>query len=344
MNATQELVWETLLGANLTRQEYVGYSICAVSSPTVKALQGYNMVGLLFGADWCKPCLEFIPVLDRLYLVQAARGAHRLEIVLVSHCREAKATKYYGLGMQWLAMYHDADNKVGMNTRTTALMVKFGVTTIPALILLDERGQVICMEGRGWCVADPKGLAFPWWGKPTVGPVARAVISFDLPLAKRGQRPESLARILGANQPQSENLGAKQDPVTAVHPTGERERRVDRWAGHLIPPESARRTSALDMDPPPSFLSTCAEDTGPTTDVHRWANRMPQNSSGPFGAIALPPVRGIANVHDQASNRWMMRKREVVPPDKMTGPQPPPKPNFGMRIGPHGEMNTQPEG
>jgi hypothetical protein len=63
-------------------------------------------------------------------------------------------------------MYHDANNKVGMNTRTTALMAKLGVTTISALILLDKRGHVICTEGRGWCVADPKGLAFPWWEKP----------------------------------------------------------------------------------------------------------------------------------------------------------------------------------
>jgi hypothetical protein len=139
-----------LLGPNLTRWEYVGYSKCAVSSPTVKALWGYNVVGFFFGANWCKLCLEFIPVLIRLYLAQAAEGAHRLEFVLlVSRCREAKATKYYGLGMPWLSMYHNANNKVSMKTRMTALMAKFGITTIPALVLLDERGQVICAEGRG---------------------------------------------------------------------------------------------------------------------------------------------------------------------------------------------------
>jgi hypothetical protein len=138
--------------------------------------------------------------------------------------------------------------------------------------------------------------------------------------------------------------GAKQDPVPAMHPAGEGESRVDRWAGCLIPPESARTMSAPDMDLPPSFLSMRAEDTGPTTtDVHRWANGTPQNSSRPFGAIALPPTRGIANVHAHASNQRTMGKRNAAPPDKVTGPQPPPKPNFGMRIGPHGEMNTQPE-
>ncbi len=46
--------------------------------------------------------------------------------------------------MLWRAMYHNANNKVGMNTRMTVLMAKFGVTTIPALILLDKRRHVIC--------------------------------------------------------------------------------------------------------------------------------------------------------------------------------------------------------
>ncbi len=163
-----------MLVPNLTRWEYVGYSKCTVSSPTVNALWGYDVVGLFFDADWCKPCSEFILMLDRLYLAQAAQGAHRLEIVLVLRCQEAKATKYYGLGMPWLSMYHDAINdKVGMKTRTTVLMAKFGITTIPALVLLDERGQVICMEGRGWCDADPKRLAFPWQDQPRVGPRGR---------------------------------------------------------------------------------------------------------------------------------------------------------------------------
>jgi hypothetical protein len=165
-------VWATLLGPRRTRREYLGYSKCTVSSPTVKALWGYKVVGLYFKADWCQPCSGFTPVLKRLYTAQAARGAHRLEIVLVSHCREAKATKYYGLGMPWLLMYHNANDKVGMKTRTTALMAKFGITTIPAIVLLDKRGQVICTQERGMCGADPEGLAFPWREQPKVGLVA----------------------------------------------------------------------------------------------------------------------------------------------------------------------------
>ncbi len=142
-------------------------------------------------------------MLEKLYSAQAAQGADRLEIVLASRCRKAKATKYFSLGMPWRAMYHDANNKIGMKSRTTALMAKFGITTIPALVLLDERGQVICKDGRGWCAADPMGLAFPWRGKAKGGPVARAVVNFDLPPAERGQQPASPARILPPNRPQN---------------------------------------------------------------------------------------------------------------------------------------------
>jgi hypothetical protein len=143
--------------------------------------------------------MEFKPGLEKLYSVQAAQGADRLEIVLASGCCEAKATKHFSLEMPWRAMCHDANNEIGMKSRTTALMAKFGIITIPALVLLEERGKVICKDGRGWCAADPMGLAFPWRGKAKGGPVARAVVHFDLPPAKQDQRPASPTRILPPN-------------------------------------------------------------------------------------------------------------------------------------------------
>ncbi len=109
--------------------------------------------------------------------------------MLVSRCREAKATKGLGLGMPWLSMHHNANNKVGMKTRTTALMAKFGITTIPALVLLDKNGCVICVEGCGMCDADPEGLAFPWREEPKVGLGARAAVNFDLPPTKQPKQP-----------------------------------------------------------------------------------------------------------------------------------------------------------
>ncbi len=280
------------------------------------------MVGLYFGADWCHPCSEFKVVLEKLYAVQVAQGAHRLEIVLVSRCREAKATKYYGLGMPWLSMYHDANGEVGMKTRTSELMAKFGITAIPALVLLDECGQVICADGRGRCGADPEGLSFPWREQPNRGPGTRAVVNFDLPAGVWAQRPDSPmppagstaatgapggpgeqteqpvspARIRQSSRPPSEKFARKRDPVSAVNTPGEHTERpvspaqiwpasrplnknfarkrdpvstVDtaggigsrggRVAGRPMPP--ARSTAATGALKPPSFLSSCTDET-----------------------------------------------------------------------------------
>jgi hypothetical protein len=229
----------------------LGYSECTVSSPTVKALQGYKVIGgLYFRADWCQPCSGFTPVLKRLYTAQAARGAHRLEIVLVSRCREAKATKYYGLGMPWLSMYRKANDEVRMKTRTTALMTKFGITTIPALVLLDKRGQVICTEGRGMCGADPEGLAFPWREQPKVGPVARAVVNFDLPSTNGLNDWPYQARILPAKRSPSESVTKKQDPVSMVNSAGGHGGGGGRLASHPFP--SARPTAVVNFNLPPA--------------------------------------------------------------------------------------------
>jgi hypothetical protein len=79
-------------------------------------------------------------MLERLYTAQKARRAGLLEFVLVSRCREAKATEDYSLTMPWMSIWHNANDKVGMKARTKALMEKFNVHTIPALVLLDKGG------------------------------------------------------------------------------------------------------------------------------------------------------------------------------------------------------------
>ncbi len=144
--------------------------------------------------------------------------------------------------MPWLSMYHDANNKVGMKRTTSALMAKFGITIIPALVLLDERGRVICADGCGMCGADPEGLSFPWRKQPSSGRGTRAVLNFDLPAGERTQRPGSPARIRPASRPPRKKFALKQDPVSAVHTAGGLGSRGERLAGHPMPP--ARSTAA----------------------------------------------------------------------------------------------------
>jgi thioredoxin-related protein len=40
-------------------------------------------------------------------------------------------------------MWHDAADEAAMTARTSGLMAKFGITSIPALVLLDAGGRVI---------------------------------------------------------------------------------------------------------------------------------------------------------------------------------------------------------
>jgi hypothetical protein len=129
-----------MLGPTLARMEHLGYLMMAIPGPTATALHGHSVIGLCFSANWCQPCSVFTPVLEKLYTAQRARGANQLEVVLVSRCREAKAMMYYREDMPWLSMWHEVDDEVGMEACTLLLMTKFGITSIPALILLDKWG------------------------------------------------------------------------------------------------------------------------------------------------------------------------------------------------------------
>jgi hypothetical protein len=84
--------------------ELCGYLDVEIQRPMAPALSGHAVIGLYFSADWCQPCSVVTPLLEKLYTVQKAWGANQLEVVLVSQCREAKATKHYRQHMPWLSM------------------------------------------------------------------------------------------------------------------------------------------------------------------------------------------------------------------------------------------------
>ncbi len=66
--------------------------------------------------------------------------------------------RYFYTMPRWTAMPH----ATGAGTLGKALGARFGMTTIPALVLLDSNGQVICSDARNRLAADPAGLEFPW--------------------------------------------------------------------------------------------------------------------------------------------------------------------------------------
>jgi hypothetical protein len=77
--------------------------------------------------------------------------------VLILQCKSKQATEHFFSPMPWTAMPHLAS----MGARDQDLMAIFGLLTIPALVLLDGNGAVMCLDGQCKITKDPAGLGFP---------------------------------------------------------------------------------------------------------------------------------------------------------------------------------------
>jgi len=138
------------------------------------------VIGLYFSADWCTPCKVFNPLRTKLYSCKRAHCTKTnsnippFEVVLVSRCREARATEHYFSTMPRAAMLHAEDT----GARGLALRDKFATTTIPALVLLDGEGAVLCRNAHERLREDPLGKHFPWESTPTAPRTPR--VDFDI--------------------------------------------------------------------------------------------------------------------------------------------------------------------
>ena len=147
---------------------------------TSSVLKGRTVIGLYFSADWCSPCQAFNPLLKKLYSDKRAhcnktnRHIPPFEVVLVSRCRDARASEHYFSTMPWSAMLHAE----ATGTRGRALRDKFAITTIPALVLLDGEGAVLCRNAHEQLRDDPLGEHFPWKSPPAAPRVPR--VDFDI--------------------------------------------------------------------------------------------------------------------------------------------------------------------
>jgi thiol-disulfide isomerase/thioredoxin len=186
-------------------------------------LRGRTIIGLYFSADWCPPCQAFNPLLrhlhssKRAYCDNSNKNIPPFEVVLVSRCKDTSATEQYFSAMPWTAMTHvEASGKTGLD-----LLHKFGITTIPALVLLDGEGAVVCRNAQEKLREDPAGLHFPWQDLPAVPRILR--VGFDLvdtsrpdvarlsnPLRRPPGRPPQFttARPHGARDPQNNKEAA----------------------------------------------------------------------------------------------------------------------------------------
>ena len=185
--------WFDIFGPVLSVHDGHGYSTwdrfvhTGRALPTGDILRGRTSIGVYFCADWCGPCKAFTPILKTYYEAQRASRLRNvestLEIVLVSRCRTWQESEALFSTMPWTAMSH-LDST---GARGNDLMTKFGVTTIPALVLLDGTGAITCQDGRAEVVRQQAAVGRA--GGATVGGRPRADITAATPATPKAQPP-----------------------------------------------------------------------------------------------------------------------------------------------------------
>uniref|UniRef100_A0A0N5BVN9 Thioredoxin domain-containing protein n=1 Tax=Strongyloides papillosus TaxID=174720 RepID=A0A0N5BVN9_STREA len=121
-----------------------------------EALKG-KVVALYFSASWCPPCRGFTPVLADFYSEAADMG---LEIVFVSFDRSEDDLNDYVKSHHgnWLHIPFG-------NEFIQKLAKQYNVSGIPALIVINENGDVITKEGRGEVTSKPPKVVVSNWKK-----------------------------------------------------------------------------------------------------------------------------------------------------------------------------------
>ena len=89
-----------------------------------------------FWATWCKPCLEMMPRLQKLYSAQSARG---FEILGVSIDEDEDRIKKVRKMVDKLGISYP----ISLDAKQRPAWHQFKVKAIPAMYLLDEKRQIV---------------------------------------------------------------------------------------------------------------------------------------------------------------------------------------------------------
>jgi nucleoredoxin len=120
---------------------------------------GNKAIGLYFSAHWCPPCRGFTPQLAEHY----KNGLKdKMEIFFVSSDRDQASFDEYFAEMPWQCLPYDRRDAKATLSDT------FGVSGIPAFVVLNSDGTLITTEGRSKIGGDPKGENLPdgWLPQP----------------------------------------------------------------------------------------------------------------------------------------------------------------------------------
>ncbi len=138
---------EMLFGTGLINAEGDAASAASLEGKTV---------GIFFSAHWCPPCRHFTPHLVATYK-QMQEDAKPFEIVFVSSDRDEASMERYmqEAKMPWLALSF-GDQHISL------LKQRFGIRSIPTLVIIDDQGNTISTKGR-LDVAKMGKAAFDHW-------------------------------------------------------------------------------------------------------------------------------------------------------------------------------------
>ena len=117
---------------------------------------GGKIIGIYFSAHWCPPCKAFTPKLVQFHKDMTEKGKP-FEIVFVSSDRSESDMYSYmeEMDMPWLALPFGDDHK-------QSLSKKYGIRSIPTLIIIDAKGNTITTGGRGQ-VSKEGASAYKGW-------------------------------------------------------------------------------------------------------------------------------------------------------------------------------------
>lgn len=123
-----------------------------VSRDTLKG----KVIGLYFSASWCPPCRGFTPKLVDFY--KDNKTAFEVVLVPADQTEEASMKYMKDYKMDWTALPFGSSDIESLNK-------KYGITGIPALIIVDSQGNLISKEGRAEVMEDPSGALKAWQAK-----------------------------------------------------------------------------------------------------------------------------------------------------------------------------------
>lgn len=135
------------LQANIRRLEMLGSKFVFAAETMdgqkfdVEQLKG-KFVIVDFFATWCEPCLEEVPHIQKLLEKYQSKG---LEVVGISLDEDAEALqKYLDKALLPWPIIHDKETEP-----MKRLQVRFGISRLPTVLLLNKEGVVVSLEAHG---------------------------------------------------------------------------------------------------------------------------------------------------------------------------------------------------